>query len=839
MARKVFRPITQKFGEREIYRDQEQFGSGLVNDPPSSDIPDDSLAKLFNAVAYPEWVQGRNGSELYSSTPYPALSGRTGYNLTFDGTTVTSNSGAIFTEDDISQFIVAGGVHYEITGYTSTTVVTVDLAASGTFAGCYLRGRVNARMWHKVQRKVVTMLGSDVYTQDYTLGAFTKVLVISGATPNNVTSVMDELDDHVIIYNSSGIYRVVLGITYPYMYNINTPVANVAVSSNEQKDNLNIGRRYLFSMNRMRGNGIRDREDAATGAVIEQESGTNGIRADGNDYGEVWTEKRRGDDTKSQGVLRGGNIIDADLDAGAVWAAITDGSLTLSVNGVAQAIYVDFTGVETMSDVAERIEVSAQSYFPNFTCDFELSTTTTRFVLTSGMKDNTTLGWVTDGVGGTNIADNMLVRNGDGGTLATAEVYEEPHIIRRFTVPLLRNDITSYQQHWTHYSIYGTLDIGPEGTDPVTGIGNNPERYMWLYDLRVAAGFYASKDSTGLITASQGTFELADVGSVFEWENGDRDVIVSYISGTQVTAEASGDVGYEESLSEQAAAIGDGLVFRASQTGYTVTNETVLNANAFTAADVGRMLFWADGVEALITEYVDANTVLVQESRTHATQGMTKDPEWRAFNDTVSDDILRIRRNSGKWLLRQRFWEPLPLTNIGVVVPGFLFAAVRGESNLYYTQLPPTQKYLAGSHNPFHQTDESCKDAITHIAEFPDRLVVFCTESTWAGATNKSIELNVADKVGEKVVAFGGLQVVDSNIGLLDYGSLQMPELGFSIMITSEPAVRTFDGYKFGPNLAEIEKLGMGAVMKQLRTWQAATASLYHPDTGYVIWGKP
>jgi hypothetical protein len=76
-------------------------------------------------------------------------------------------------------------------------------------------------------------------------------------------------------------------------------------------------------------------------------------------------------------------------------------------------------------------------------------------------------------------------------------------------------------------------------------------------------------------------------------------------------------------------------------------------------------------------------------------------------------------------------------------------------------------------------------------------------------------------------------------MGILDNGSIQKPEMGVAIMITSEPAVRKFDGYSYGPNLAEIEKLGMETVMKQLRTWQAATASAYHPNSGYLIWGLP
>jgi hypothetical protein len=36
--------------------------------------------------------------------------------------------------------------------------------------------------------------------------------------------------------------------------------------------------------------------------------------------------------------------------------------------------------------------------------------------------------------------------------------------------------------HYTHLSIYRTLDVGVSGTDPVSGIGNNREIYVWVGD---------------------------------------------------------------------------------------------------------------------------------------------------------------------------------------------------------------------------------------------------------------------------------------------------------------------------------------------------------------------
>ena len=835
-GRKVFRPVTQKFGEREIYRNQEKFDNGLMRDPPASDIPDTAMARLTNAVAYPEWIEGRRGSKVWSSIGYPAITGRTGYSLTLSGTTVTRSNGTAFSQSDVSNYIVFDdGTHYEITAFISATQVTVDLSGDKTASAGYLRGRVNANLFHSKMRKIVKHIGNEIFVaEDINITGWTRVIINSYRSPTNATSVLDELDDDAILITSNGIFRIYLDTSTPIAFKINDQVPNISITDVVRQERNTFCRRYLYSMSRLNGNtAIYDR--TTSGVKILQESGTNGIRYDLNDYGEVWRSSKWGDDTKTKGRLVGANVTIANRDAGGVWAPIVNGSVIFDINGNARQIFVDFTGVLTMEDVADRIQTAARAFFPDMTCEWD----DTRFIITSGDISGTTLSWCQDGVGGTNIADDMLCRLGDGGTLDTAYLYERSRVTESLNVAVDNLTPTVSQWQWTHYSVYATLDCGPAGTDPVTGIANNPERYMWLGDVRIAGAFLASKTSAGLVTATYGTFEQRDEGSILEWENGDRDTITDYISATQVMVDVGGDPDYAEALVEQAAAIGNGNVRRASQSGNTVTLTTVYNSEVFTSADVGKSIFWANGTVSYITAVASGGaSVTVHDSQTKLSQGITIDPTHRKFNDTTNDDTLRIRRNSSQYLLRQRFWEAIPAVNIGRVVPGFLFAAVRGGTDIYYSQLPPTQKYLAGCHNPFHQTDESCKDPIVWIDEFPDRLVAFCKTKTYGGATNKSIEVNVADKVGERVIVFGGLQIVDSNIGITDYGSIQKPEQGVAVMITSEPAVRTFDGYSYGPNLAESND--MESVMNVIRNWQHATASAYdpRPSCGYIVWGK-
>jgi hypothetical protein len=45
--------------------------------------------------------------------------------------------------------------------------------------------------------------------------------------------------------------------------------------------------------------------------------------------------------------------------------------------------------------------------------------------------------------------------------------------------------------HYTHLSVYGTLDIGSAGVDPSTGLGNNREIYIWIADVDISQSSFS------------------------------------------------------------------------------------------------------------------------------------------------------------------------------------------------------------------------------------------------------------------------------------------------------------------------------------------------------------
>lgn len=826
MARKVFRPISQRFGEREIFRDQESFSAGMIFDESPSEIPSNSVHLLWNSHAFPHELRGRNGSDLWSSTQYPAIEGRTGYTLSKSGDRVTGD--ANFTQSDVSNFIVwEDGTHDEIVEYISPSQVRVN--PTGTNSGtAYLRGRINARFFHETLLKYIMHIGNELYVStDIYMTQWVKLLCHSFDKPSNFDSVFDDDDEILILFNSNGIFRIYLDSANPYYYKINTRIPTENVNDIVREENRTYGRRYLYSAARLSGNAnLRSRE--TVGVKIEQESGTTKINANQIDYGEVWTEFPRGDNSKLYGRLTGARVASVNRDVATIWAVLTDGSFSFQANGTRENIYVDYSGVETMDEVASRTQTALRVFFRDVTCEW----ITDHFVFTSGRVADTTLGYIEVSTSGGTDITGYLRCGIDEATLENDVSYERPQIVTGFELPTLSRLSDDPQWHHTHLPIYADLDIGPEGTDPVTGIANIPDRFIWLYDLRVAGAFFAEKSDTGLVTLIYGEIEPADEGSVLEWEDGDRNVITRYVDSTHFYVALVPY--YDNSKTLQAAAIGNGTVLRASQSGTLVTLTNTENSNRFSASDVRKTIWWSVGYYSYITEYISPTQVRVHNSATRESQGITMNPTHRNFNDTVSDEILRGRIS--QWLLKQRFWEELPLSNIGVVVPGFLFAAVRGKNRISYSQLPVGQQYLGGYHNPVYQFDESAKSGITMLAEFPNRLIVFCRSQWYAGPTNESSEVTVPE-VGEVVVVFNGLQF-GGNYGVKDYGSYTRITKDTAMVITTEPAVREFDSYQFGENLAEIEAAGFDIIMRELESWYSATVTCYHKNLGYVAWGR-
>lgn len=833
-SRELNNPRSAREGKRETSFIQSEFTRGMIRNAPHEDLPKNSLANLVNAHAYPTEVRPRLGNVIHSSIQPPVLEGRTGYSAYKVGNVITSTSGVFYSTDVGNYFAWPGSPNYHdnIEEYISATQVRVrDSGDRDLATGCWLHAKLNLFEYHYSARKIVFQWGTEVYVADtIAITGITRVLCVSNAQPSNSISDWAEMDDYGIITNSNGIFIIDFSSSPAVMFRKNTPVPSVLVESNGDElaayDDANIRDnqwRYVYSMSRLAGTGIRNR--GTSGATILQESGTTALDPTTNpprDYGINWAEYPVGRGVKTLGRLVGEEMAVADQRP-ETWLAITAGRFVLTINGETNNYEVNFgfngANVKTMYSVADAIQDVLREVHPLATCEFSNG----RMIVTSGYEDGSTIGFMTDGTVPNSIADNLMLREVDGATIDNSYSYERPQEIGILNVP-------EDEWHWTHYTLYRTLNL--KGENPATLELNTPNKFFWVGDYRVGAAFLASRSSDNIVTSTIGVFEEADVGTPLVWEDGEVDTIYEYINSNQVSVNPSIRDYISTSKPLQACAIGGGEVIRASQSGHTVTRS---HGETFAVTDVRKTIIWSDGEYSIITAYVDANTVTVSDSNTRVSQGITFDSVSRVVSDLVPDDDLRSREDElYVGLLGHRYWVPLPLCNLGKIIPNFLVVGIRGTPDVYYSQLGTTLKYLSGYYLEGRQKVDRIEDGVNAIWQMPNRIIFFCYGSTWAATTNKPKTFELP-QYGE---SYSILQVdIVDHIGVVDTGSIRQVDLQLLEMRTSDDAWRLFDGYKFLQYDNSVDpETGQDRVKKDFVESQNESASAYNDTIGHVIW---
>jgi len=404
-----------------------------------------------------------------------------------------------------------------------------------------------------------------------------------------------------------------------------------------------------------------------------------------------------------------------------------------------------------------------------------------------------------------------------GETWLAAELSSSGNIVGTFTVPLDPIKSVPYV-HFTHISVYRTLNVGPKGYDPVTGGGNNTELYIWVADIPIAKAFTASQSGT-TVTSTVGNFGSADVGSRLYYANGWSSIIDSYTDVNNVEVEDT------QTVASQSASLGNGEIFTASQATTTITKT---GGRSFTATDEGRLFFWADGRSSILKTYLTTTTFTAHNSQTVASQGATMNAESRKFNDVTADDTLRI--SAGAWPLFSRYYDAIPQSNSGAISDGFMFAHQRYGSYVYYCEIPDGFEYLMGYYYPTQFMH--FKDQIEALSTaFSDKLAVYCKNSTHNVPINV-YEQQLIESVGVEITTITGQNVADKDIGCVDYGSIQSFGEGKEIMVNSDYGIRVFDGTKYTENKI------YNKIMKRMLKLLPAFGSSYDEENGYMLYGK-
>jgi hypothetical protein len=144
-----------------------------------------------------------------------------------------------------------------------------------------------------------------------------------------------------------------------------------------------------------------------------------------------------------------------------------------------------------------------------------------------------------------------------------------------------------------------------------------------------------------------------------------------------------------------------------------------------------------------------------------------------------------------------------------------------------YSQL--TQKFRTGYYNPFFQKHTSKYGIITRLKEYQDGIVVFGNNFTAMIDTSQII--NAGDEsFGEYIVSFFPLKLINATIGMNKYNGFIGIDIG-EIVVTNEPAIRYFDGYRYGDNLVE------NKINEAFRKMSGKTVLTYDNVNGVMLWG--
>lgn len=840
-SRKLVHPgSNQKDRKNEPY--QQSTFNDVYEDEPASEIPQNALAKAINCNCQGGSVWPRYGSKLYTHQKFPAIPGRTGYSAHKVGNILISDSGNIFTLDDVSNiWMWSNGLSDEMTRYISPTQIYVRDSDINSGSDCYIQGKINLWEWHRLKELWVLQLGEDFWTANRELTTFTQVLIVSRDKPSNSFSEWIEDEENCIVVNQGGLFKLILTDSPPTAYRINSDIPTIKITSNQEDGEKNHKYRYFYGLERLES--AINFEDRNTPIKILTESGLNEYKytdTDKGDWSIVNTEKQIGKGIDTYGVLMGGAGLTTSLTH---WRSVNNYTIRVNINNLGYAnIICDFSAITTMNDVAEVLKQSIKTYFPSVEVSYVVEGTypnqVPRIKITSGKLYPGSITYCLPGIGGNpNLAMFMYLLSTSGAEISNP-IVDNPNTIRGLNISWVGSS-GERQWHWTHYSVYRTADLGPEGKSiKSTGKAsvNSPEFISWIKDLRVCASFIARRQN-GYVelyySEAGGEFEKADEGSVIEFEDGVRVTLLEDGFVNNKKCAYSTTPYYDNSSPWQAAMIGDGRVARMLKTGTILSRYPGSVGTAFTDSDERKPVWFPNGTISYIKRVLSADTIEVWDDRGWTDTAITLDPKTRNFRDTIDDE--KLFGYSAGWTCKSRFMQPVRIADTISKQPGFVLTAPRYGKMVSYMQFELGYRQFVGYHNWEFQRI-ILEDQVMAMEDFPNRFSIICKGTIYTGVTNNAIEYTLPGTLQKIYILSDPEKVAD--FGISDAGAIQRIGDGLIRMITNTYEVRDFDGINYGDDLSVSKELNLKKFKKTVMESYHQFCSICSKITGYIWWWR-
>lgn len=398
MARRKFTPRTLRFDERMLTRGQESFNGGQVSDVEPIDIKLNSAAKLVNARGHNNAVKGATGSRLWQ-TGLELPAEQENLSMTLTGTTMTCVG--CFQQTSVGYIIYATNSTtleqeiFFITEYLSNDTVTVDgetVGANESYINCDVVGKINARIFDDLTNIEYMLIGTKIWYRDINSTTWTEYFVIDSEKVVNAESQFYKIKNKIALNNLGGDFA--LSDVYEdekYTYTANGDLPDYPLDGQPDTTAPNPSSyRYLYGYVRQKGDYTLNRNSEDTFTEVETpphlrvdeliavpDDNFTPFNAD-KDYTQIKTE-RPVDDSYYRRYL----IIDENYKSYEAWKALSEDNkspfMYITYNGVNQKMYLNFSFVENMNDVARAFRTSLLQIDGNFECRYNYDDTNVWF----------------------------------------------------------------------------------------------------------------------------------------------------------------------------------------------------------------------------------------------------------------------------------------------------------------------------------------------------------------------------------------------------------------------------------------------------------------------------
>jgi len=863
MSQKVFNPRGRQEKDRLIGFSRERFSGGMFRD--SNEIPESGMFHLENVTAHTDCLKGRKGSKLFSDRRLPV---EFSMNATKVGPLVTLTGG--ITKQEIGYILCDwdDGVN------KSARIVGVDVASLDPLTGLYavieientipdftdktigIRGRINASFTSHVTTKtsgveihVFLLIGRKLFVSSvYYTGGGTAVMSdwfevyrTGRDMPVDAFSTFDKSGDVLLLNNPGGLFRIntnqVPGAMYFWKTNNVTPMTEHMITDVNRSNMWEYGFRYIVTFSKLTGSVFGDRTMADLGVVVEQETCPVVVNTMyDKDYSIVYGMIP----PTGAGVFIGSSKSEKTTGA-ELWVTVYGKNafslVTTSSSGSAKriAIFVDYTYCQTFDDVITVTQTALNQKNSDL-----------RFGVTSDGDDNVRFFFFSSddselsSILITKCDDAVIPTDADGDPLYSNTVYAEfgfdtPEQVtftnnRRNVVNGLSitKDGDQISDTFTHYTVYRTLDVSSaedvSGALSASRVVNDRNRFTWVADIPMVKPLLGYI-SGGKLFIDSYAMNVYDIGSM-----------VGFLRETTWEEYEILDIGYDagkphyvlsnaqsvgSTYNKVPLVIGSDTVFLGS-----VDINGVVGGYTFSGSDIGKTLFWSDGSSTLIVDVV-SGVARVLGRQVKADQACSLNPNGRSFNDTVSDFTLESRFKS--FPLTTRFFDRMPDSSIGCVIPGFVLTADRGfgEFNYCSTYLPS----LIGYHHRSGQSNDTIVDGIQSITWNKSSVSIKTNQKTFVLRTEQAY--NAGDpKFNESFFTFPDPTIVTDQIGVNAVSHVVSTGDGVELVYTNEPAIRIYDGEKYGKDISADRVRDTFIV-----PFYPTLVIDYDGDIGVMLWG--